>query len=97
MTVKPSPLLHDQDLMCVLVFCTDIKQHMKELLQGVHHLLSHILNKEQQINWKFWLWELYTTVIKQYDKHPTSEHENPTDADAEREMEKEERLQQRLK
>jgi hypothetical protein len=31
-------------------------------------------------------------VIKQYDKHPNSEHEDPTDADAEIETEKEERL-----
>jgi hypothetical protein len=34
-------------------------------------------------------------VIKQYDKHPTSQQQDPTDADAERETEKEERLQQR--
>jgi hypothetical protein len=33
-------------------------------------------------DWKFWLWELHTTVIKQYDKHPNSEHADPIDADA---------------
>jgi hypothetical protein len=56
---------------------------------------SHI-EQRAATNWKFWLWELYTTVIKQY-KHPISEHEDPTDADTEKETEKEERLQQRWK
>jgi len=101
MKMKPSPLLHDQEWMCGLVFCMVINQHMKELLQGVHQLAcqSHIEQRTatKATNWKFWLWELYTTVIKQYDKHPTSQHEDPTDTDAEREMEKEERLKQRWK
>jgi len=57
---------------------------------------SHI-EQRAATNWKFWLWELYTTVIKLYDKHPISDHEDPTDADNEKETEKEERLQQRWK
>lgn len=70
MKVKPSPHLHDQDWMCGFVFCTDINQHMKELLQGVHHLVSHILNKEQQLTGSFdcenyiQLWSNYTTSIQ---------------------------------
>lgn len=38
---------------CGLVFCRDTNQHMKELLQGVHHLVSHILSKEQQLTGSF--------------------------------------------
>jgi hypothetical protein len=68
---------------------------MKELLQGVHHLVSHILNKEQQLTGSFNCENYILITYKQYNKHPTSEHEDPPDAVAEREKEKEERLHRR--